>query len=41
MYQLLTNNKDRKNENELNFLENQHLNDLANLKNETENMRKR
>ena len=50
MYQLLTNNKneikidDRKNddhEKRLNFLENQRLNDVANLKNETENMRKR
>ena len=47
---LLTNNKneikidDRKNddhEKRLNFLENQRLNDVANLKNETENMRKR
>jgi len=50
MYQLLMNNKneikidDRKNddhEKRLNFLENQRLNDVANLKNETENMRKR
>ena len=47
---LLTNNKneikidDRKNddhEKRLNFLENQRLNDVTNLKNETENMRKR
>ena len=47
---LLTNNKneikidDRKNddhEKRLNFLENQRLNDVANLKNETGNMRKR
>ncbi len=47
---LLTNNKneikidDRKNddhEKRLNFLENQRLNDVANPKNETENMRKR
>ena len=50
MYQFLTNNKheikieDRKNddhEKRLNFLDNQRLNDRANLKNETENMRKR
>jgi hypothetical protein len=46
MYQLLTNNKneikiDDYHEKRLNFLENQRLNDVANLKNETENMRKR
>ena len=45
MYQLLTNNKHEikidDHEKRLNFLENQRLNDLENLKNETENMRKR
>jgi len=50
MYQFLTNNKheikidDRKHdeiEKRLNFLENQRLIDLANLKNDTENMRNR
>ena len=39
MTMMMTKNDDH--EKRLNFLENQRLNDVANLKNETENMRKR